>query len=236
MISTHSDFCRLAVKWLKRHNSAGGPGCDVALRECRTGASGEVPDAIGFRSSDPMAGSTLIEVKVSRSDFLVDQKKAHRQGPGVGRWRYFMAPAGLIPVPDLPKGWGLLEVNSRGHVKVVAGAAVGFRAGYEKMQEFARQWRFDQVDLDREQYLLIRALANTGDPQVTLDRLREANNRAAGMARRIDEIGALFDLSPGLDGREVLRIAQLKLWQAGLISSRAAKKRKPLAQMASTIG
>src|SRR5690606_30712771 len=120
---THADLCALALKWLKRPRSAGGAGCAVAVSECRTGWSGEIPDAIGFRCAEPDPGSVVVEVKVSRPDFLADSKKPHRTSGGVGDWRYYMAPQGIISAVDLPKGWGLLEVNSRGHVKVVAGHA-----------------------------------------------------------------------------------------------------------------
>lgn len=120
---THADLCALAVKWLKRQNSAGGPGCHVAISECRSGWTGEIPDAIGFRAAGHKQtdGSIVVECKTSRSDFLADRKKAHRLEGGLGNWRYFMAPAGLIRADEVPLGWGLLEVNSRLHIKAVAG-------------------------------------------------------------------------------------------------------------------
>ena len=120
---THRDLCDIAVKWLQRPNSAGGPGCHVAVSECRTGWTGEIPDAIGFRAAGFEDGSIVIECKVSRSDFLADRRKSHRVSGGVGNWRYFLAPAGVIQADELPQGWGLLEVNRRGHVKALAGVA-----------------------------------------------------------------------------------------------------------------
>jgi hypothetical protein len=70
-------------------------------------AGPETPDAIGFKSFE----SILIEVKVSRGDFLRDAKKRHRQdGEGMGDLRYYMAPAGMIKSEEVPAGWGLLEV------------------------------------------------------------------------------------------------------------------------------
>ena len=55
----------------------------------------------------------MIEVKVSRSDFFADKKKPERKAGGVGTYRFYLAPAGLIAVTDLPESWGLLEFNGR---------------------------------------------------------------------------------------------------------------------------
>ena len=79
-------------------------------------ASGEKPDAIGFRNG----ASCLIEVKCSRSDFLADRKKHFRidTSVGMGDWRFFMCEPGIIDVADLPMGWGLLHVSGRQVIKV----------------------------------------------------------------------------------------------------------------------
>lgn len=174
----HKHLCEIAVKWLKRPNSNGGPGCAVALSECRSGWSGEIPDAIGFRASGHWDGSYVVEVKTSRADFLADAKKPHRASGGMGNWRYFMAPAGLIKTHELPEGWGLLEVNSRGHVKALSGAAASYKGPWGEMEKEVIAWR-QEADTQREQFLLVRAMANTGDPQKVLDMIREANNRAS---------------------------------------------------------
>jgi hypothetical protein len=52
---------------------------------------------------------------VSRADFLADRGKAFRQRPelGVGAERFYLAPASVIRVEELPKGWGLLEWHNR---------------------------------------------------------------------------------------------------------------------------
>lgn len=69
----------------------------------------EVPDVIGWRG----AKSTLIECKVSKSDFKKDQEKLSRQNPNkrIGQVRYYLTPPGLLKEEDLPRGWGLLELN-----------------------------------------------------------------------------------------------------------------------------
>ncbi|MCC4260828.1 adenylosuccinate synthase [Pseudomonas aestusnigri] len=162
---THSDLCAIAVKWLKRANSAGGPGCHIAVSECRSGWTGEVPDAIGFRAAGSIDdGSVVVECKTSRSDFLADRKKAHRTDGGCGNWRYFMAPEGIISPDELPDRWGLLTVNSRGHVKAVSGLAVKYRNSWPRDDDI-RKWRHE-ANRDREQFLLTKLLFRVGDPEV----------------------------------------------------------------------
>lgn len=207
----HKALCELAVKWLKRARSAGGPGCAVALTECKTGWSGEIPDAIGFRFTghEPTDGSVLVEVKVSRADFLADAKKPHRVSGGIGSWRYYMAPVGLIDPCELPQGWGLLQVNSRGHIKALAGHAVYFRGRYDEYKRQACLWRWQQVDLLREQYLLVRVLANTGDPQKVLDMLRDTNNRANRLTAAVSKVAVALGLSEYTPSSEVARHARI---------------------------
>jgi hypothetical protein len=112
--NSHHALCLIAEKFLRKQNF-GVVFCDGfnAVTE-----NGERPDAIGFRSN----ASCLIEVKVSRADFLVDTKKKFRKDPamGIGDWRFYMCPPGLIRVEDLPEGWGLLYVVE-GKVKKVHG-------------------------------------------------------------------------------------------------------------------
>lgn len=207
----HAEMCVLALKWLKRPHSAGGPGCAVALSECRTGWDGEIPDAIGFRCTNPDPGSVVVEVKVSRADFLADSKKPHRLAGGVGDWRYYMAPENLISFSELPPGWGLLEVNSRGHIKVRRGHAVYFKRGYDEMRRQSVLWKFLDVDAERERFLLVRALANTGDPQKTLDMMREANNRANRLAATLGRISQTLGLHAYTNSKHVEQVLKSRL-------------------------
>lgn len=184
---THNDLCLVAVKWLKRANSNGGPGCHVAVSECRSGWTGEIPDAIGFRAAGFDDGSVVVECKTSRSDFLADKKKAHRESGGLGNWRYFMAPAGLIKPDELPTGWGLLEVNSRGHVKVVAGLAAYYGTDYDTVREQTQAWRHD-ADRDREQFLLVKLLSRVGDVEVMNRNLKFAHSEQQRLAKRVNEL------------------------------------------------
>lgn len=99
---THEHLVNRAVKWLKDF------GCGVVFDDrlqART-ESGEKPDALGFKS----LVSILIECKASRADFLADKNKKFRENPelGMGDWRFYLTPPGLITADELPEGWGLL--------------------------------------------------------------------------------------------------------------------------------
>ena len=58
--------------------------------------------------------SVIIEVKTSHADFLADQKKWCRSEEAsarkcqAGRMRWYLCPAGVIKVEELPDSWGLL--------------------------------------------------------------------------------------------------------------------------------
>ena len=63
----------------------------------------------------------MIEVKVGRGDFLRDKKKSFRINPqeGVGEFRYYLCPTGLIKGVELPENWGLLYYNEKGKIEVI---------------------------------------------------------------------------------------------------------------------
>lgn len=185
---THAALCDLAVKWLRRPPSSGGHGCHIAVSECRSGWDGEIPDAIGFRAAGHNDGSIVVEVKVSRSDFLSDKSKPHRQpGAGMGNWRYFMSPEGIIREDDLPTGWGLLAVNSRGHIKALAGPAVAAKTNWREFSRLLEAFR-NAADSQREQWLLVKLLNRVGDPQMLNEQLRQAY---ASTRRLTDRCAAL---------------------------------------------
>jgi hypothetical protein len=118
---THGFLVHQGYRWLRRI------GCGFAFKEFVAATNtGEIPDAIGFSSTE----SILVEVKVSRSDFLADRKKFFRAMPeqGMGMYRYYLCPKGLIRPEELPDRWGLIYqtgsnlsviVNKtwRGHVR-----------------------------------------------------------------------------------------------------------------------
>lgn len=105
----HSTLVAMGVRWLGRQ-------CSVVLYEFSTPAD-ENPDVIGWV---PGAGSVLIECKLSRTDFLKDAMKMFRKNPrvGMGHRRYYLCPAELIQVKDLPAKWGLLWA-SKGQIIVM---------------------------------------------------------------------------------------------------------------------
>lgn len=188
---THAALCEIAVKWLRRAPSAGGPGCLVAVSEVAGGYTGEIPDAIGFSLSVPSTGSTVVEVKVTRSDFLADRKKPHRQSGGMGVWRYYMAPEGLIATDELPVGWGLIEVSRRGHCKVLAGGMANAKTiGYGDLLDQAERWRHSGHDSDREQWLLVRLLSRLGDVEALNQQRREEFRERS---RLIDRVNSMTD-------------------------------------------
>lgn len=103
---THRELIEIGYKWLMKR-------CSFAFKELvSAGGYGECPDVIGFNS----LGSFLLEAKISRSDFLKDKKKIFRIEPekGMGDWRFFICPKGLIKKDELPNMWGLIEVNEKG--------------------------------------------------------------------------------------------------------------------------
>lgn len=213
---THKALCALAVDWLKRPASRRGPGCTVAISETANWINGEIPDAIGWRPfRQARCGSVLVEVKTSRADFLVDAKKKHRQAgeTGMGAYRYFMAPEGLLSVDDLPPKWGLLEVTPRGHVKVRAGHVLQHRTEEDV-------WRHAHNE-PAEIGTLALCLNRVGDPQQVQDQLREAGNRASRLLTANEKLGER--------NKELrARIGQLED-KADLLEARLSKEPRELA-------
>ncbi len=182
MALTHRQLCDLAVNWLKRPASRNGPGCQVAFSESRGDWSGEMPDAIGFRAAVYRECSVLIEVKISRADFLNDRRKPHRLEPatGMGVYRYFMAPTGLIAVDELPERWGLIEVNDKNTPKVIGGHVL-LKYGQEDL------WQHERA-IEREWTLLTRMLNRVGDVEKAQNWLKESRNINARLVRENDRL------------------------------------------------
>ena len=89
-------------------------------------ASGETPDAIGWKRG---SHSVLVECKISRADFLIDQQKPFRMKSevGMGCERFYLTPAGLLNLDELPQGWGLLELRAT-KVEIVHPSLKNFRS------------------------------------------------------------------------------------------------------------
>lgn len=179
----HADAVRLAADWLKRPACRKGPGCQVVVTESKIGwNNGEIPDALGFRAGVYQEASVLVECKASRADFLADAKKPHRTDAkrGMGLYRYYLAPAGVIRVDELPPGWGLIEVTDRGTLKVVCGHVLLRR----DEEDCFRHERNQQ----NEWSLLARTLYRVGDPDSVNRRIRESHNRAERLARQVTDL------------------------------------------------
>jgi hypothetical protein len=104
---THKELVEIAYKWVLKNCSVG-----IAFKELYSLAS-EIPDVIAFGGWE----SIVIECKASRSDFLGDMKKPHRT-KGMGNWRFYCCPKGMIKVGELPEKWGLIYVNEKGKAKI----------------------------------------------------------------------------------------------------------------------
>jgi hypothetical protein len=106
---THEELRKLAVRWLTTSKK-----CTVVLSEIVSHAT-QIPDAIGWQTER----STLVECKVSRSDFFRDKEKCHqRVNATPGMKRFYLTPPGLLHIEDLPDGWGLLEAREN-YVKMI---------------------------------------------------------------------------------------------------------------------
>lgn len=116
---SHNNLVEIAAKWLKKHkNNAVIPNCPYIAKDLTTNTySGEIPDVIGWNYWT----SVLIEVKVSRRDFLKDKKKEFRNKPelGMGEFRYYCCPEGIIKEEELPNNWGLLYLNENNKIETI---------------------------------------------------------------------------------------------------------------------
>lgn len=118
----HDDISEIVAKWLKKHDqNILIPNCATIAVDMKT-LEQEKPDVIGWNASC----SIMIEVKVGRSDFLCDFKKPFRKQSerGVGQYRYYCCPAGLIKENEVPEKWGLLYLTHQNKIEIVKVAEV----------------------------------------------------------------------------------------------------------------
>lgn len=138
----HKRLTELAARWLKRN------GFGVVATELNCQGSREQPDAIGFRGE----ASAIIEVKVSRTDFLADQTKPERRTGGLGLYRFYLCPPDLIQPDDLPERWGLLYAKGRHVEAVVAPPGNAWPRPACRMSEavLAAPWTAQWLDFQHE--------------------------------------------------------------------------------------
>ena len=103
---THAELVQRGAMWLRNRRN-----CRVVLAEQTTGR-GEIADVIGWKFGNC---SFLLECKVSRADFYADRCKPFRVDPalGIGAYRFFLAPVGVLTAEDVTGDWGLLEARGR---------------------------------------------------------------------------------------------------------------------------
>lgn len=112
---THADLVDKGLRWVRSQN---GKQWQAPLSFGEVVHLGEeTPDVMGFSAN----GSTLIECKVSKADFKRDKKKMFRSIPqrGMGKYRLYMCPTGLIKEEELPQDWGLVYVSETGRAKLI---------------------------------------------------------------------------------------------------------------------
>lgn len=101
---THASLVMAAAIWLR-----GSRRCKAVLTEIAS-CYDEIPDVIGWLGG---GSSIVVEVKISREDFLRDARKPFRRHPerGMGIYRYFFVPRGLLQPGDVPRNFGLAELR-----------------------------------------------------------------------------------------------------------------------------
>lgn len=130
----HQELVHLGERWMKRE------GFGVVAAELVANGSDEQADVVGFRATC----SAILEAKASRADFLADSKKPHRATGGLGVYRFYICPPGVIKLDDLPRGWGLLYAFGRqvtsvlrptGNVWPPYGVSVGDWAAFQHLPD-----------------------------------------------------------------------------------------------------
>lgn len=217
----HRDLCEIGAKFLKRPESANGHGCHFTIVEAA--CYGENPDVFGVRHGMNRngMGTFLLEAKTSRSDFLVDKNKPHRLNPaqGMGKYRYYICPTGLIKPEELPEKWGLIYVSPKGICKVVAGVLAVPKIkrlnpysnkneswpDHRKIQENLELMAFEERNIQNEMNLLTMALARLKDPEQILymqrnySKLEAQNQEMQRKIYRLERDISLYQMPQILD-------------------------------------
>lgn len=107
----HKKLTAMGASWFRKN------GFGVISTELTSFGSRERPDVLAFRTGC----SAVIEVKVSRADFRADRLKPERTAGGLGLYRFYLCPEGMIAPEELPPKWGLLYAKGRSVIEVVKG-------------------------------------------------------------------------------------------------------------------
>lgn len=142
---THDEIADWGAKRLRTM------GYQFSCSNMTSAIHGEQPDVLGINS---YGESMLIEVKVSRADFLADKKKPWRINPemGMGDFRVYLTPEGLLDPKDIPYGWMLWEVRGkkRKTLKVIKGKA---KSIVKNPVWGGKSVQWDYVKCDKDEYL-----------------------------------------------------------------------------------
>jgi hypothetical protein len=163
----HDDLVLRAVRWLRRTGA-----CDPVFAGLVSHVMSEIPDAIGWCRG----ASTLIEVKMSRADFLRDRHKMHaaHTDTGMGQRRIYLVPPGLLAAGDVPEWCGLAYARGR-TIEVVKPAPIrpvyDFRAEAALLASALRRSQlgahFDRKTGRWESYAEHSARTGMGAPEAT---------------------------------------------------------------------
>jgi hypothetical protein len=162
---THDELVARAERWLRNTMK-----CGVVLTEFHSWAR-EIPDAFGLATGNGYClNSYLVECKVSIDDFYSDSKKPGRKrGRGIGRFRYYMTPPGLLDIERVKRNrprWGLLECKPR-TVRIVLKA--------ESFSPYTTAWKESPIC-----YSYMRRIAQYG---LSIDEAQEAVRKEAESRR-----------------------------------------------------
>ncbi|WP_321944049.1 hypothetical protein [Paraburkholderia tropica] len=182
----HKLLVTLGERWLKRQGFA------VVASELATSGTREEADVIGFRSNC----SALVEAKASQSDFLADARKPHRGTGGLGVYRFYLCPPGVIRVEDLPSRWGLLYADGRSVREILRPTG----NGWPSLGSTSGDWPAFQheADLNAERGVLFsiarcRSLSRSDEryEKRLQDEVRRADRLARENAAMVDRIKKL---------------------------------------------
>jgi hypothetical protein len=105
---THDELIKRGAKWLEKNYNY-RYHCQIVLTEFKS-LTTEIPDIWGANHYR----TTIIECKISLADFKSDLQKNHRNNKNsLGNQRFYLCPAGLIPVEQIPENWGLLYAHKK---------------------------------------------------------------------------------------------------------------------------
>lgn len=177
---THDEIGVLAAKKLK------GMGYITALSNITGAAISEKPDALGINSGGE---SFLVEVKVSRSDFLADKKKPHRTADkAIGNYRAYLTPKGLLSPDEIPYGWQLWEVHGKTkpviktikgpvYKRVPSGSFTYKQTEYLNCSQEELNHFYDQADYRGLVSMLATLLSRADDEGIDIQKLATRNGK-----------------------------------------------------------